>query len=751
MAPESPDIDEQMSAPNPAPEGFSALAANYEPDTAFWQRMADAGVDAFFQAANDLVVPTEGGWRLERDGGADITGDRIGCYGAGGNVPGAPVHHLAFFQRASTVDFLVRALSGDGQALPPLDLGATLPYRVAARRGGPAAGSPTTVGVEPVAPAPLVAPGAAIPPPSADNVLGLFVISSARDPQQAELLATFRNARVVAPFRPRGAHWQRIIAVQRAIRSYVDGDPKVRNLPGEARLRDMGADLFQALLPGEARRLYDVARSLRGSRRLDVVFSSMISWVADLPWEFAYDAERASFLATEEVNFVRNVLTSVPADDFEALQTPLRILVAVAQPLGFGALSAAEETELIRRGFHELEEAGLAALTVLPGATPELLHRQLQAAPFDILHFIGHGEYDRESDKGCLVFEDGAGGSQRIDSARVREIVGRRRVRLVFLNACETGTGGRAEFNRGVAPALVAAGVPAVVANQYKVLDPSANTFAQHFYWALAQGRSVGDAAREARIAVNYSILGEAIDWAVPVVYARNPMDVLCRPSQPARVEAVQGLARRRARRSASSNAERVALWDVNHQVAALAAIADRLSAVQERYAFEVVDVAVPLGTWRLERDGAANEGFLHGGRLRERLRQKPEELGVARLFCITSFRLGDDGSRDLYLWDEELPGETRRLAILSLHGLLSRMDPPRLSLERMIANVLAGVLSDVDEHRRGPRTCPLYFNEERSIASIAGPLAFDRSCRAKIRRQDAAVLKALESLLSAF
>jgi len=72
---------------------------------------------------------------------------------------------------------------------------------------------------------------------------------------------------------------------------------------------------------------------------------------------------------------------------------------------------------------------------------------------------------------------------------------------------------------------LVAGGVPAVVANQFKVLDPSAAAFAQHFYWALASGRTIGDAAREARVAVNYSIAGEAIDWAVPVLFARNPGD----------------------------------------------------------------------------------------------------------------------------------------------------------------------------------------------------------------------------------
>src|SRR5207253_1358480 len=77
------------------------------------------------------------------------------------------------------------------------------------------------------------------------------------------------------------------------------------------------------------------------------------------------------------------------------------------------------------------------------------------------------------------------------------------------------GRGSRRQLNTGAAAALVAGGLPAAVANQYKVLDQSATSFAQFFYWALAQGMSVARAAREARIALKYSIEGETIDWAV--------------------------------------------------------------------------------------------------------------------------------------------------------------------------------------------------------------------------------------------
>ncbi|HEY7514466.1 MAG TPA: CHAT domain-containing protein, partial [Vicinamibacteria bacterium] len=504
--------------------------------------------------------------------------------------------------------------------------------------------------------------------------------------------------------------------------------------------------------PGEARRLYDVARSLMSGRRLDIIFTSMIDWVADKPWEFAFDPGRRAFLATEEINFLRNVLTSVPADELPPVPHPFRVLVAVAQPLGTAPLSSKEEVSLIRRGFRDLEEAGLATIEVATGATPDLLHRRLQASHFEVLHFIGHGEYDEAQRQGFLLFEDGRGGRQRVGADVVRQILGRRGIRLVFLNACETGTGGRADFNRGVAQALVAAGVPGVVANQYKVLDPSATAFAQHFYWALAQGRSLGDASREARIAVNYSIQGEAIDWAVPVVYARNPREVLCRPPAASRVEAVEGLDSRRQRRSRSPRPVRVGLWDVNHVVASLETMARTLTAAQGMYGFEVVEATAPLGTWRLDRGDDEEEGFLHGGRLGERLRAKPRELGLDALFCVTTFRVGDDDAPDLYVWyrdDFSDPdGRTRGFGLISLYRVLERLDPPRLTLERVLANLITGCLSDAPEHRRGPKSCPHYYNAERDVRFLAGPLRFDATCRRRVSRER---LPHLVRLLRAF
>jgi hypothetical protein len=364
------------------------------------------------------------------------------------------------------------------------------------------------------------------------------------------LVASFRNARavekVVLRQEPRAARaanktgeqetipdWSGMIKRHDGIKAYIDGDAKANPLPRKDDLRKFGAELFGALFPRSVRNLYDVARTevkLKGVR-LAIVFTSMVNWVADKPWEFAYDPYSQAFLASEDTNFTRNVVTGVPSDAPLRHERVMRILVVVAQPIGMGVLSTEEERAVIERGFRMLIDAGLAEIEILLHATADLLHKHLELRPYDVLHFIGHGEYDSVTEEGCLLFEDLKGGAQRVTAENLREILCHRGIRLVFLNACETGVVGLSQnpldFNKGIAPRLIAGGIPAVVANQYKVLDVSATDFARRFYWSLAHGSSVGDAAREARVAVSYLIAGECIDWAVPVLYARNPMHPL--------------------------------------------------------------------------------------------------------------------------------------------------------------------------------------------------------------------------------
>ena len=185
-------------------------------------------------------------------------------------------------------------------------------------------------------------------------------------------------------------------------------------------------------------------------------------------------------------------------------------------------MAARQETAAIRAALAPLVRSGHVRLEVLASATPAGLHKRLSGGGVDVLHFVGHGAFDEKEKSGSLFLVDARGRALAVDTDRVLRLLVGRGLKLVVLNACETGRGGRTDFLRGVAPALLAGGVPAVLANQYKVLDSSATAFARHLYWALAKGHTLGAAAREARVAVSYAKGAEPMDWAVPVLYARD-------------------------------------------------------------------------------------------------------------------------------------------------------------------------------------------------------------------------------------
>jgi hypothetical protein len=118
-----------QSAPHPRHHAYSALVANYHPTGATLHRLLDAGIDQFFGTANDLVVPSEGGWRVDRPPTGLIPPAQIGCFGPGGNLAPDTVTHVNFFSQAATAGFLINALLGRQQPLNGIDPRKSLPDR----------------------------------------------------------------------------------------------------------------------------------------------------------------------------------------------------------------------------------------------------------------------------------------------------------------------------------------------------------------------------------------------------------------------------------------------------------------------------------------------------------------------------------------------------------------------------------------------------------------------------------------------
>jgi hypothetical protein len=574
-------------------------------------------------------------------------------------------------------------------------------------------------------------------------------------PKFARVFASYGGARVDCPMRLRADDGEeptpfgRIIDFHDRIKKYTNREEG--QLPDDAEMKEFGSLLFEALFQGDVRRLYDEARSRQPNRRLDLVFTSMISWIAEKPWEFAYDSVRDSFLATGEIHLIRNVLTAVPANVIARQTGPLRILVASAQPVGFGRLSIEQEKSVILRGFQPLIDARSAIVTVVPHATPSLIHGHLQTGNYNIAHFIGHGTFDDEKEEGALIFENDRGAAYPLGQRSVHEIFCHRGVSLVFLNACQTGSGGRADFNKGVAQALVAHGLPALVANQYSVLDSSATSFAQHFYWSLAQGAGIGQAAREARIAVNYSLMGDPIDWAVPVVYARDPNKALC--SRPEVVDPVPATGvSRSSRRAIQKRSTRVAFWDIDNVFPALHDTLESMNEAQSVIGFELVSLSAPMDSWEVEDKAPDGSPYLWANKVAQRLKRATIDLRVDVLACITRHWMCDDDYTNIYGWwpdNQETP-----VVIFSAAGL-DELAPEGPETEQVIANImallLAGYFSGMDCHDKGNKSCPMYRNSERDFGHIKGQQLFDKVCRAKLKNLIPKQLPALEALLKTF
>ncbi|MDY6945021.1 MAG: CHAT domain-containing protein [Pseudomonadota bacterium] len=571
----------------------------------------------------------------------------------------------------------------------------------------------------------------------------------------ARVFATYGGARVTHTMRLRADEGEpptafgRIIGMHERIKKYTSGEQG--SLPADEDLIEFGGDLFETLFQGDVKRLYDEARSRNARRKLNVVFTSKVPWIAEKPWEFAYDKGRGTFLATEDTHFVRNALTAIPTDEIELGTGGLRMLVAAAQPVGFGELSIDQEVRIIRRGFKELEDAGLASIDVMANVSPEALQAKLANNAYSIVHFIGHGAF--EDGEGKLVFEGKRGQEMRLGERGVRELFCKRGLSLVFLNSCQSASGALSEFNKGLAQSLMARGLPALVANQYSVLDSSAASFSKTFYRALAQGRTLGEAACEARIAVNCSMQGENIDWAVPVVYARSPSMVFCRPPGTAAASHKRAVRKQTVKSKQTMQPVKVAVWDMDDAFPSLLETLERMNVAQPQFYFDNANVSTPLDIWDLSERSPDDGPYLHAEKLARRIRGMTARLGVEVLGCITRHWMRSSDTLNIFGWWE---GDKKSSVLIFSCAGFDDLPPEGPKTDRVIANVtvtaLAGYLSNLGTHDKGDRHCPFYYNAERDFSLMVGRQKFDESCRDKVlKKLGSEQLAALDKLLTLF
>lgn len=293
--------------------------------------------------------------------------------------------------------------------------------------------------------------------------------------------------------------------------------------PHEPPVRRLGGLLYRALFTEDVRGLLDATRDAMADRgRLRLVLRVEPPELARLPWEFLFDPDDDDYLCVV-TPLIRHFPAPRPIPPLP-VTPPLRVLAMAARPSDRGALAVDTEQDLLRSALAPLgEEAGQLRLGWVAGQTWRALRDAVRDhGPWHVLHFIGHGGFDRQTGEGTLTLADESG---RAFSLRASDLAlllkDHRSLRLIVLNACDTGRAWALGPFSSVADTLLRAGIPAVLAMQYPITDTAAIEFSRTFYTEIARRRPVDVAVTDARQAIRIEIPG-TLEWGTPVLYLRS-------------------------------------------------------------------------------------------------------------------------------------------------------------------------------------------------------------------------------------
>ncbi|MGI9325080.1 MAG: CHAT domain-containing protein [Pseudomonadales bacterium] len=285
-----------------------------------------------------------------------------------------------------------------------------------------------------------------------------------------------------------------------------------------------GEQLFEALFSGDVRRIYDKASSAStqgegNGLRIKLQFSledEDEAKLAEIPWELMRDSAEMQYLSLNHKTPIVRYVNAQQRLDLQPLNGPLKVLVAMASPKGEQPLNLERERELIEESWGADPDV---EVTYLLKATRRELQEKIRG--FHVLHYMGHGMHS-EQYGGAIVLEDEQGNPDPLDADRLGQWVRGESLRLVVLNACDTAKSDQGKPFASVAPRLVMAGVPAVIAMQFPISDIAAIDFSKSFYNRLVAGDPVDEATARGRGAISAGDGGQ-LEWGTPVLFMRAP------------------------------------------------------------------------------------------------------------------------------------------------------------------------------------------------------------------------------------
>ena len=297
---------------------------------------------------------------------------------------------------------------------------------------------------------------------------------------------------------------------------------------------DYGQRLFEWLFSDDAlKTAWANARGQRPQRRIRLRIDDSAPELHQIPWELLRDIGEGGvpldLSALDATPFSRYIAGAwIPGSPI--LKRPIRVLVAIANPSGLedeglSAIDAGVEYQVLQDAVAGNKKIELVKLE--GPCTLEALEAALRKG-IHILHLVGHGQFIKDS--AYLLLCDGKNDNSvlRVKDSDIAAMLGRQlvdsgaqsddKLRLVYLSSCQSATRSPAGAFLGLAPRLIAAGVPAVLAMQDLVPIKTATEFSRTFYRELLDHGQVDRASNAARSSVISARLPGA---AIPVLFMR--------------------------------------------------------------------------------------------------------------------------------------------------------------------------------------------------------------------------------------
>jgi CHAT domain len=291
-------------------------------------------------------------------------------------------------------------------------------------------------------------------------------------------------------------------------------------------LEQFGRELADALFVGDIRAHFANTRSSVGDKGLRVRIKAHPK-IAYYPWELVnYEG---TFLSTSaKFSLVRNVDVSSMGFNRVNLKRPLKILIIAANPhldprIGQRLDIDREVTDIENSLRNEIDGGDISFESVLVGTLDNIWDR-LRKKNYNVIHFICHGLFDRESGQGYLALEKPNGWMEKLEDRDIASILeNQAQLGLVVLNSCKGAVASTSNALGGVALRIVQMGCPSVIAMRYSIRDTVGRFYAREFYKNLISMIPIDENLQAVRRRFLLDARLDPRDFSAPVLFMNGP------------------------------------------------------------------------------------------------------------------------------------------------------------------------------------------------------------------------------------